>query len=282
MKGFYSLWTAPYFAKGGGEFHLEDYEIATLLLSVAAYQAYNGETRMYADDAACAYLKAEGMEDIFDRGVVRMEVPDDIDPLVYWAAGKMVALKAEDAPSVMIDTDLIIWKNIEKELKDAYVKVIHREELNPEIYPDPGSFAMKEGYEFPKSWDFKVLPANTALLYIADQDLKDRYTCESLRFMQMSEHTDDNLCHMVFAEQRILPMCAAAKGYGVEAFCSDMWKLREQSLFTHIWGHKSVFRFNMDERRAFCRRCIKRLASEFPMMYVKAREIKELEEYLNA
>ncbi len=282
MKGFYSLWTAPYQAKGGSGFHLEDYEIATLILSVAAYQAYNGETCMYADDTAFAYLHEEGIADIFERGVIRMKVPEDIDPLTYWAAGKMVALRMEDAPVVMIDTDLIIWKNIEKELKDAYVKVIHREELNPEIYPDPGSFEMKEGYEFPKSWDFNVLPANTALLYIADQDLKDRYTEESLKFMRMSKKTSDNLCHMVFAEQRILPMCAAAKGYGVDAFCSDLMKLREQSLFTHIWGHKSVFKFNMDERRAYCRRCMKRLATEFPLMYVKAREIKELEDCLNA
>ncbi|MCR4586280.1 MAG: hypothetical protein K5686_11220 [Lachnospiraceae bacterium] len=282
MKGFYSLWTAPYFVKGGESFHLEDYEIATLLLSVAAYQAYNGPVRMYADDTACSYLEEEGIADIFERGVVRMEVPDDIDPKVYWAAGKMVALSMEDTPAVMIDTDLIIWKNIEKELKDAYVKVIHREELNPEIYPDPGCFEMKKGYEFPAGWDFKVLPANTALLYIADADLKDKFTCESLKFMKMSEQTDDKLCHMVFAEQRILPMCAAAKGYGVEAFCSDPGKLREQSLFTHIWGHKNVFKFNMDERRAFCRRCVKRLAGEFPLMYVKAREIKELEDILNA
>ena len=46
--------------------------------------------------------------------------------------------------------------------------MIHREELRPQIYPDPHTFAMKDGYHFPAEWDFSVQAANTAMLYLRD------------------------------------------------------------------------------------------------------------------
>ena len=97
--------------------------------------------------------------------------------------------------------------------------------------------------------------------------------------MQNLGPSQDNLCPMVFAEQRILPMCAAERGLSVYAFCPSMEGLREQDMFTHIWGHKNVFKFNMDERRGFVRRCMLRLKRGFPEMYKKAAHIPELAEY---
>ncbi len=49
----------------------------------------------------------------------------------------------------------------------------------------------------------KAAPFNTSLLYFADDDLKDYYTEESIRFMLHERGTLDNgsWC-MVFAERR--------------------------------------------------------------------------------
>ena len=211
-------------------------------------------------------------------GMEEFEVPEDIDPKVFWAAGKLCALRLEDMPSVMVDTDLIIWKSLGRHLRDKSVAVIHREELNPAIYPDPGSFPMKRGYSYPAGWDFNIRPANTAMLYIRDKEFRDYYVKESLRFMQNLGPSEDNLCPMVFAEQRILPMCAAARGLSIHAFCPEMEGLREQDMFTHLWGHKNVFKFNMDERRGFIRRCMERMRREFPEMYERAAALPELKE----
>ena len=89
MKGFYSLWTAPYF-KGnpGGEYVLRDHELLMLLLSVAAYQKYNGAVTMYADGPAMKYFEDAGIGDIFKNGLEDLKVSADIDPKVFWAAGK--------------------------------------------------------------------------------------------------------------------------------------------------------------------------------------------------
>ena len=279
MNGFYSLWTRP---SGEGEdkdFAMQDYELACLLLSVASYERYNGRTRLYADKRAGAFFMERGLEEVFSRGICEFTVPDDIDPKVFWAGGKLYALRLEEMPSVMVDTDLIIWKSLGRQLKDKSVAVIHREELNPAIYPDPGSFRMKQGYAFPGSWDFNIRPANTAMLYIKDNDFRDCYVEEAVRFMRSIEHTEDNLCPMVFAEQRILPMCAAQRGLSIYSFCDRLEGLREQDMFTHLWGHKNVFKFNMDERRSFIRRCLLRLERDFPQMYKKAAEVAELKAY---
>jgi len=283
MKGFYSLWTAPYFAdRERDEFALQDFDLLTLLLSAAVYERYNGPSAMYADEAAGEYLKKRGLGDYFSRGILKMEVPSGIDPKIFWAAGKLAALKAEEQPSVMIDTDLIIWEPLEARLKNVRAAVIHREELNPEIYPRPESFGLREEYHFPPSWDFSVLPANTAMLFLRDPDFKEYYVEEAFRFMRSCLPTQDNLCPMVFAEQRILPMCACARNVYIKAFCDRIEQLREQKTFTHIWGHKNVFKYNMDERRAFCRRIMARLRSEYPSRYRYTAGIEELKEYIIA
>ncbi len=280
MKGFYSLWTAPYFSgRSKASFLLQDFDLLTLLLSAAVYERYNGPTAMYADDRAGEYLINIGLEKYFSRGLLPLSVPENINPKVFWAAGKLAALREEEQPSVMIDTDLIIWVPLKEKLRGTNIAVIHREELNPQIYPSPENFAMQEGYRFPDAWNFSVLPANTAMLFLKDQDFKEYYVREAFRFMTSCKPTQDNLCPMVFAEQRILPMCAAARNYSVSAFCDRLEQLREQTMFTHIWGHKNVFKYNMDERRIFCTRVMRRLRAEYPERYEIAANIDELKEY---
>ena len=112
MNGFYSIWTKPAGKNAQREFAMQDYELACLLLSVAAYENYNGRTKLYADKTSGAFFMERGLDDIFSRGMEEFEVPEDIDPKVFWAAGKLCALKLEDMPSVMVDTDLIIWKSL--------------------------------------------------------------------------------------------------------------------------------------------------------------------------
>ena len=259
---------------------MQDYDLITLLLSVAAFEKYNGKTKLYADDKVLDYVRARSLEQIFSRGVEEMTVPEELDPAVFWAGGKLQALQMEELPSVMIDTDLIIWEDLTEVLKEKQIAVIHREELREQIYPDPHSFAMKEGYRFPEEWDFSVLPANTAMLYLKDPDFRDIYVEEAVRFMRSIQPTTDNLCPMVFAEQRILPTIAQAKGMAVYAFCEHIEQLREQHTFTHLWGHKNILKYNTDERRSFIRRCMKRLAGEFPEMYRIAAGLEEFEDYM--
>lgn len=57
-------------------------------------------------------LRGQGLSHIWNGGIKEIQVPDSISPGVFWAAGKLYALKAAHMPAVMVDLDLIVWKNI--------------------------------------------------------------------------------------------------------------------------------------------------------------------------
>ena len=68
---------------------------------------------------------------------------------------------------------------------------------------------------------------------------------------------------MCFAEQRILPMCAAAEGAALDALLQED-ALDGQSLVTHLWGHKAALASDPEQRLAYCLRCVSRILSDFP------------------
>lgn len=121
-------------------------------------------------------------------------------------------------PAVMVDLDLIIWKDIRNIIKDTDICAIHREGIFPDVYPGKEFFHMKQEYRFDPDWSFEVLPVNTCMLYIADEAFKNYYVDSSITFMENCLETEENLCHMVFAEQRLLAMCAEKQGKQISSF----------------------------------------------------------------
>ena len=276
MDGFYSIWTGPFKLKHEDTpFFMEDYDLLTLILSAAAYKKNNGRVRMYADKAGAMYIDSIGLKDLFDDGIKIMEPDEDINPKVFWAAGKLKSLSLLDKPSVMIDLDLIIWKNLDDFFTGADIYGIHREQIRNEIYPDTDFFKVKRGYRYPDGLDKAELPLNTAMLYIESLDFTHKYANESLRFMKSCTEQNENLRHMVFAEQRLLPMMVSAEGLKIRTMFPLGEDIGIQDFFTHIWGHKNILKYNRDERMKYCMRVINRLKKDFPdhMVFVSSNDI---------
>lgn len=267
MDGFYSIWTKPYLHNTTNEkYEMEDYEKLTLMLSVLKWKQHNGKAYMICDDNAREYLEAAGLASLFD-GINRLIVDSDINPKVYWAAGKIAALGMLDRPMVMIDLDLIVWKNIDELIKNTDIYGIHREQIRTEVYPELDYFKFKEGFSLPADYDSKVLPLNTALLYVEDMDFVREYSDRAMEIMRNTTENRENLKHMVFVEQRLLPILA--KKYGKEI--TTMFDIGEnigyQEYFTHVWGHKSILKYNEDERIKYCNRIVARIEREFADYY---------------
>ena len=163
----------------------------------------------------------------------------------------------------MIDTDFIVWEDLADVLDGAELAVIHREELNPDIYPDPGTFVCAEGYRFPDGWDFSQPACNTALCYFGSESLRRDYVREALDFVQ-SARGRHPLHYMVFAEQRVLALCAAQHGIPIRSLSELPDLFSPQTRFTHLWGYKQLLSRNPAERGRFCRRCAARIVSDFP------------------
>lgn len=277
MNAIHINWTKPFMNKFNRPYEVEDFEILTTILSALKWREKNGSITMITDSVGKEYYEKTGLDVIWDS--VENALDDvDVNPDVFWAAGKIFALSRQEAPVAMIDTDFIVWETINPDsLSD--VTVIHYEDLYPDVYPPKEHFNMKD-YSFDEDFDWRLKACNTAFCVIKNDDLLKYYTEQSIKFMRNTDEKDDRLTYMVFAEQRLLPMCAKKLNKSVAAF-SDLKRLFEngENCFTHTWGMKQQMRDNGALRYDFCRRCINRIVHEYPHMYGIMKNIENLKQY---
>lgn len=265
-------------------YYIDDFEILTTIISALKWRENNGSIKMITDDIAADYYKKLGIDTIWDLGidVSLNKINNDIDSNIFWAAGKIYALKGQKSPCVMIDTDFIVWDNIENLLLQSEISVIHKEKIISSVYPNKDYFNMNNNYLFDENFDWSVLPSNTAFTYISNNEFKDYYTSESIKFMKNVINNNDKITNMVFAEQRLLSMCAERKKIKINEIMTLEELFNEnQKLFTHTWGYKQEMRNDFKKRKDFCIRCIKRIFKDYPEYKEVIMDIKELKEYLN-
>lgn len=285
MNAFHINCTAPFFhANPTGTYRVEDFELLTTMLSALKWQEQNGSIRMVTDKVGAAYYRALGLHKLWDGGIddTLNEELDALDHSALWAAGKLYALRKQAAPCVMLDTDFVIWKDISRQLEGQELVVAHREELYDDVYPPREAFLLEEGYAFPPAWDWEALPCNTAFAYFRDGEFKDYYTANAIAFMQAATRCDNPLTYMVFAEQRLLAMCAMERGAEIHTLLDMDALFEHQEWFTHIWGFKQEMRSSFESREWFCRRCIKRIAKDFPDWADTLANIPMLQIYTSA
>ena len=278
MNAIHINWSKPFTIRNKA-FFVEDFELLTTILSAMKWREKNGKIKLVADEAAIMLYKEMGLLCLWDNGVEALHVDEDIDSVMFWAAGKLFALKEQTAPVAVLDTDFIVWDSILFD-KLPECSVIHFEDLYPDVYPDFEYFKMKNGYSF-NGFDRTVKPCNTAFAVFKDGELLKYYTETAVNFMKNSENTGDTLKYMVFAEQRLLPVCAKKVGAEILAF-SDLPRLFKDGsqCFTHTWGMKQQMRDNEALRYEFCMRCINRIKNEYPEIYEILRDIDMFKRYI--
>ncbi len=260
MNAIHILSAAPFFAGGGQDFRMDDFDLYCAALSALEWRDKNGKIILCADEVSAEYIEDMGLGELWDE--IRICVPNDLDginPLMFWAGGKLLALKSVSAPVVMLDTDFIVWERLDF---GSAVIAAHREELSPDIYP-PFSFFRAPRHILP-DFDESVLPLNTAFLYLPDNDFKEFYTSQAIAFMKSAAECSDRLRYMVFAEQRMVAMCAEYTGTPVTTLLDKDRLFFPQERFTHLWGAKQKMRDNPPLRRGFLEKCKARLKKDFP------------------
>ena len=213
MRAFHTNWTAPFFARNPhANYEVEPFELLTTALSALFWERCGGTISMLCDSRAAGYYCNYGLDGLWDGGIqtVLDEIPREIDPNIFWAAGKLFALRAHGAPCIMLDTDFIVWKPIEHLLDGVSLAAIHREDIMPDVYPNADALSAAKGFDFSKL-DWSVNPANTALSYFGNQEFLTYYTDCAISFMRTCVSADNPLTYMVFAEQRLLAMLAKAQ-----------------------------------------------------------------------
>lgn len=283
IEVFHSNWTRPFLnSNPHKEYYIDDFEILTTILSALKWREKNGNIKMITDKVGANYYKSIGLDIIWDLGidVALDDISYKINSNIFWAAGKLYALKGKKTPCVMIDTDFIVWENIEDILINSEVSVIHKENIIEDVYPNKDYFKFKNGYSLDENFDWTVLPSNTAFAYISNDDFKDYYVKSAIDFMNNLDCNDDKITNMVFAEQRLISMCAKRKDIKISEIMNlDNLFSNNQRLFTHTWGYKREMRSDFNKRRDFCIRCIIRIIKDYPEYESLISNIEALKSY---
>lgn len=281
MQAFVSNWTRPYAVRCPGRpYQMTDFDLLTTVLSALVWRRENGSIRMITDDTGAQYYRSLGLTDLWDGGIFTYlnDIPSTIDPCTFWAAGKLYALAATPAPCVMLDTDFIVWHSLSEHWHRP-LAVIHREALNPAIYPAPSAFVLAPSYHFPTNWNWHEPACNTALTYFGNDTLRKTYVGQAMDFMQAARGRD-GLIYMVFAEQRLLAMCAQACGVPIHAFSTEQDLFQgNQRDFTHIWGFKQAMQEQPVLHELFCQKCAARIRKDFPIYANICQTIPQLQPY---
>ncbi len=281
MKAFVSNWTRPYAVRCPDRpYQMTDFDLLTTVLSALVWRRENGSIRMITDDTGAQYYRSLGLTDLWDGGIFTYlnDIPSTIDPCTFWAAGKLYALAATPAPCVMLDTDFIVWHSLSEHWHRP-LAVIHREALNPAIYPAPSAFVLAPSYHFPTNWNWHEPACNTALTYFGNDTLRKTYVGQAMDFMQAARGRD-GLIYMVFAEQRLLAMCAQACGVPIHAFSTEQDLFQgNQRDFTHIWGFKQAMQEQPVLHELFCQKCAARIRKDFPIYANICQTIPQLQPY---
>ncbi len=262
MNAFHIFCSSPFFAKNKGkELVIDKTEIYCTVLSALSWREKNGSIAMITDKEGEKLFKNIGITDIWDNFDSSLSFDsEEIDPIMFWAGGKLLALQKFPAPCVMIDTDFIVWNKL---TFDKRLIAAHEEYLNPSIYPDINTFDMVD-YTFPDGLDYTLPALNTAFLYMPDEDFKQYYTSQAITFMKKAERGRDYLTYMVFAEQRLLPMLAKKCGIEYTTLLDKDALFLPQNSYTHLWGAKQAMRDDKAERERFLKSCRERIQKSYP------------------
>lgn len=255
-----------YCADNPEELELAEFELLTMELSARLWKKYNGPIYMLTDVLGAEYFREKHFENIYDGILPILDAKNfGIDLSKYWAFGKIQALTKIKTPCAIIDLDMLIWKPLD--LSECGLATTHAEHLNEWLYPDTSFFIMSPKYIFPPQWDYSIEPLNTSFVYFADDALKEDYTQQSIRFMQYERDTpNDGFSCMIFAEQRILAMCAAQHNIKVKTFLDyDNLSVKQDSM-THLWSGKKLIRLEKSVEREYITLC-KRKIKEIQTLY---------------
>ncbi len=266
IPAFHVLWTKPSII-AGKDFDMNEAEILTMIISALMWQKHNGTIKLYTDKVGYEFIKKHDLQKVWNGGIDTEILENNsypIDPETFWAAGKLIALEAETCPCVMLDTDLIVLKSLHEILEKSDITALHSESIEPGVYLNPSLLKKPASFEFPAFYNWNALPSNTAFLYIKDKSFKNFYLEESKRFMfHNTKKPAEMVSQMVFAEQRLLSICAAHVNLPISHLLSDPFSLSNDSI-VHLWGFKKKLRKNKNFQTILITKLIESFGEKLP------------------
>ncbi len=235
MNGCHVYWTKPartgtfsYHHKGSKKFSLDNLELIQLIVSALTWRKLNGDVFLYTDFHGFQYLEGLDLLDVWtsvDYEKLTSFEKEGVDERFYWTAAKTWMLGEIDLPFCFIDHDLVVFDRIEEWMWESDCRVHHLEFPDPEYYPAKECYFTPKGYEFNPSWRWDTMIPNSSLLFFRNDSFRKYYRKEALRFQKNNGrlgNTQQSAINYLFADQRLIAMCALEKGIRLETFINEV------------------------------------------------------------
>jgi hypothetical protein len=273
---FHVLWTQPQLnpslAPEAQDLLLWDFEILTWLLSALEARRH-GLLKLVTDSRGAQAAEKAGLAALYSAGVSTAldELPKELDPAIFWAGGKLYAYRAVEAPCVCMDLDAVLWQPVRPV---SPVMGLHSERKDWLWYHNDQELFEGLGFAGP-GWNWDLDPFNTGAVYLGNAEAARLYTDTAISFMERCSRAmtaDPSLrkpfhAAMLFAEQRLLPMCAHRLGIAVAPLTSVVptaTGLPISPECLHLWRSKVAYKVCREARLALVNWLILRIRDTFP------------------
>lgn len=210
------------------EYEFGKLSIITAFLSVLKWKSYGFTTKLYVDSDYKEYFDRIGLLEMYD------EVDDtflndsdsiyeakEISKSLFWSFSKLFVLEKETEPIIISDMDFVPFEDYNK-FVDKKCFAFYKEPLTEDYYPSsPDKYLeLKPDYQFPDWYDWKCNSYNCAVLYINEPSLKELYLNQAYEYAKginntLTERTLTNNIHVLFAEQKMINICAKHLGIDI-------------------------------------------------------------------
>jgi hypothetical protein len=271
---------APHLAKGGDyrNYRNSTTEKLVQLISIAAWKRHhpNAKAIIYADTAAAKWLEINQLHSFYDEvNTHALDQMPAIDHLSFWAAGKIyayeAALRREPQP-IFIDTDAVLWNNLQDWNLTEDLVVAHWEKYQPAEDFQLRQLDTPKDYQYP-AWTTLLQQGqcpqiNASFLWFRNATLTHLYLEEAKRFMEHNPIRNaarlPHWAHMCFAEQVLLADAARALSKKI-AVLGDLYTSNLEQRFSHLWGIKTQLREDVLFQAAFETKCSEIILRDYPL-----------------
>lgn len=276
MTYLHSFWTRPKQDESGvdKDIVLQDFEALTWLVSALQCRRH-GRVKMLTDTRGVRFLQRTGLDWVYNGGISTAldDTPADIQPKVFWTAGRMFAFGLMEEPFASVDTDAVLWQPLKP---TAPVMALHYEDRRWVSYRSNRTDFGRFGFAG-REWNWRLQPVNLGIVSFPSPEVTRSFAAEALRFMReysawLRDHPEDmdlprTRRAPLFLDQRLLPMCMARLGLRVKTLGRlNEWKngLARNPLCSHLWLGKRNFLYSAAARTAYVNYLIAHTLKEFP------------------
>lgn len=254
---------------------LLDFEALTWIASALEIRTHS-PMHLITDSAGAAFFRKSGLAWIYDEISTALDdIPDDIDPAVFWDGAKMFAFQWIPTPCIIVDYDAILWREFRPQ---SPVMALHDESRHWTFYATNQERFGSYGFTG-EDWRWDLNPVNTAFMYFEEETTPRHMGPRSVQFMRdYSADLRGNRAKeagspavynraTLFAGQRLLPMCAAQVGHKIQPLTrldDDLVTVARNPDCTHLWISKALYRCCPEARAAYSNYLIERLLKLHP------------------